>query len=127
MASTNIMSILQASYSSIPAQSLMPLGAKFATVDATKWQGDWTGTDSNGKAVTLKIAQVSGYRANANLQSVTTGSEQQRVFITTKNQFRIGNSSFALTGTGTGQLDTIVTDPNTGIQTDQRVKLTLQT
>ena len=126
MASTNIMSILQSSYSAIPAQSLMPLGAKFAPVDPTKYQGTWTGTDANGKDVTLKIAQVHGYRANANLQSVTTGSEQQRVFITTKNQFRIGNSSFALTGTGAGQLDTIVTDPNTGIQTDQRVKLTLQ-
>lgn len=124
--SINIFSVLQSSYSAIPAQSLMPLGAKFTAVDPTKWQGNWTGTDPSGKPVTLKISQISGYRANANLQSVTTGSEQQRVFITTKNAFRIGNSSFALTGTGAGQLDTIVTDPNTGIQTDQRVKLTLQ-
>ena len=57
----------------------------------------------------------------------SAGLQFQRAFITTKGTFQIGNSQFILTGTGAAQLNTIVTDPTTGIQTAQRSVATLKT
>jgi hypothetical protein len=54
------------------------------------------------------------------------GLQFQRALITTKGTFRIGNSKFTLTGTGTAQIDTIETDPTTGIQTDNKATVALQ-
>ena len=59
------------------------------------------------------ISKVSGYRANVTYQSAAGGQQYQRVFISTKGSFRIGDSSFTLTGKGTAQVDTILTDPTT--------------
>jgi hypothetical protein len=99
MASVNIMSILQSSYSAASQQSQIPVGAKFAPVDPTKYTGTWTGKDSTGQAFSLVISKVSGYRANVTYQSAAGGLQYQRVFISTKSSFRIGDSSFILTGT----------------------------
>ena len=123
---SDIMSILQSSYSAGP-QSLFAPGSKFANVDPTKWQGTWTGTDDKKQPVTLSISKVSGFRANVELTDASDGQQNQRAFITTKNQFRIGNSLFALTGAGKGTLTTIVTDPNTGNESKLTVPLTLKT
>lgn len=91
---TDIMSILQSSYSGA-SQNLIPTGARFAKVDPTQWQGTWTGTDYNKQPFTITISNVSGYRANVKFQSASGGLQTQRVFITTKNLFRIGNSQFS--------------------------------
>jgi hypothetical protein len=40
--------------------------------------------------------------------------------------FLFGNSQFILTGKGVAQVNTIVTDPNTGIQTDNKATLHLK-
>jgi hypothetical protein len=122
----DIMSILQSSYSSSTPQSLIPLGAKFANVDPTKYQGTWTGKDYQNQPITISITKVSGYRANVTFQS-SAGLQFQRAFITTKNSFRIGDSSFTLTGDGVAQVNTIVTDPNTGIETNNQSTVKLQT
>ena len=122
----DIMSILQSSYSSSTPQSLIPLGAKFANVDPTKYQGTWTGKDYKNQPFTISITKVSGYRANVTYESAA-GLQFQRAFITTKGTFRIGDSQFMLTGTGVAQLNTIATDPTTGIQTDQQAVATLKT
>jgi hypothetical protein len=127
VASVDIMSILQSSYAPTASQSLIPLGAKFAKVDPTQYQGTWTGKDPQGKPFTVKISDISGYRANVNYTSNANGTQQQRVFITTKGSFRIGNSSFTLTGKGTALVATVNTDPNTGIQTIEKDQATLQT
>jgi hypothetical protein len=119
---TDIMSILQSSYAMAP-QPLVPPGAKFANVDPTKWEGTWTGKDYQNQPFTISITKVDGYRANVTYQSAS-GLQYQKAFITTKNTFRIGDSSFALTGDGVGQINTIVTDPNTGIQTNQQAVAT---
>ena len=123
----DIMSILQSSYSAASSQSLIPAGAKFAAVDPTKYQGTWTGKDSTGKAFSLVISKVSGYRANVTYQSAAGGQQYQRVFISTKGSFRIGDSSFTLTGKGTAQVDTILTDPTTGIQSAEKAPATRTT
>ena len=122
----DIMSILQSSYAAAP-QSLIAPGSKFANVDPTKWQGTWTGTDDKNKPVTVTLNKVSGFRANAVVQDQTEGQTNARVFITTKNTFRIGESQFALTGAGKATLTTIVTDPNTGNQSALTVPLKLKT
>jgi hypothetical protein len=101
-------------------------GDKFAPVDPTQYQGTWTGKDYNNQPVTISITKVSGYRANVTMQSAS-GLQFQRAFITTKGTFRIGDSQFTLTGTGAAKINTIVTDPTTGTQTNQQSTLSLKT
>jgi hypothetical protein len=123
---SDIMSILQSSYSSVSSsQSLISPGDKFAAVDPTQYQGTWTGKDYKNQPISISITKVSGYRANVTMQSAD-GMQFQRALITTKGTFRIGNSQFTLTGTGKAQIDTIETDPTTGIQTDNKATLALQ-
>jgi hypothetical protein len=121
---SDIMSILQSSYTST-SQSLISPGDKFKAVDPTQYQGTWTGKDYKNQPVTISITKVSGYRANVTLQS-SSGLQFQRALITTKGTFRVGNSQFTLTGTGAATIDTIETDPTTGIQTDNKATLALQ-
>src|ERR1700733_3706251 len=118
---------LSSSSGAAQTQSLIPAGAKFAAVDPTKYQGTWTGKDPLGQPFSLKITDVSGYRANVTFQS-SSGLQYAKVFITTNNSFRIGDSSFTLSSTaGTAQLNTVVTDATTGIETVQNSTATLLT
>ena len=121
----DIMSILQSAYAA-PAQSLIPTGAKFANVDPTQWKGTWTGVDSNKKPITVTISNVSGYRANVRFESADSGLQTQRVFITTKNLFRIGTSQMQVTGAGKMTISTVITDPTTGNQSMETDHMTLQ-
>ena len=122
---SSIISILQSAYTSGP-QSLLSPGDKFAKVDPTKYEGTWTGKDFKNQPITISITKVSGYRANVTLQD-SGGLQFQRAMITTKGTFRIGDSQFTLTGTDKAQINTIVTDPNTGIQTDNQATLSRKT
>src|ERR1700744_6597596 len=111
------MSILSSGYASgSQSQSLIPTGAKFANVDPTQYQGKWTGKDSSGQPFTVSITDVKGYRANVVYQS-SAGLQSARVFITTNRSFRVGDSSFTLTGTGKAKISTGNTEPKTGSQT----------
>jgi len=115
---SSIMSILQSAYAAAP-QPLFAPGTKFTTnVDPSQWQGTWTGKDYNNQPVTFSITKVSGYRANVTFQSAS-GLQYQKVFIAANNSFRIGNSSFTLTGNGVAEIKTVVTNPNNGTQTLQ--------
>jgi hypothetical protein len=120
----DIMSILQSAYAATP-QSLISPGDKFTKVDPTKYQGTWTGKDYTNQPVTVSITKVSGYRASVTLQT-SAGLQFQRALITTKGTFRIGDSQFTLTGNGVAKINTIVTDPTTGIQTNQQSTLDRQ-
>ena len=95
-------------------------------VDPTSYQGTWTGKDYKNQPITVSITKVRGYRANVVLQT-SAGLQFQNALITTKGTFRIGDSQFKLTGSGAAQISTIVTDPTTGIQTDNQAILTLKT
>ena len=67
---SNIFSILSSSYTAAAqSPSLIPPGAKFAPVDPTKYQGTWTGKDPLGQPFSLRISDVSGYRADVTFQS----------------------------------------------------------
>jgi hypothetical protein len=127
LALSSIMSILSSGYSSgAQSQSLIPTGAKFANVDPTQYQGKWTGKDVNHQPFTMSITDVKGYRANVVYQSAN-GMQSARVFITTKGTFRVGDSSFTLTGTGQAKISTVVTDPTTGNQSIDSAPATLST
>src|ERR1700760_4189088 len=122
---SNIFSILQSAYT--PAtQVSIPTGSKFANVDPTQWQGSWTGKDSNGKALTISISNVSGYRATVRFQSADGGLQVGRVYINTNNIFRIGDSQMQLTGAGKMTISTVITDPTTGNQSMETDYATLQ-
>ena len=123
---SSIMSILQSAYAAAP-QPLFAPGTKFATnVTPSQWQGTWTGKDYNNQPMTFSITKVSGYRANVTFQSAS-GMQYQKVFIAANNSFRIGNSSFTLTGDGVAQIKTVVTNPNDGTQTLQTAYVNQQT
>jgi hypothetical protein len=123
---SSIMSVLQSAYSaSSTTQALISPGDKFAAVNPAQYQGSWTGKDYKNQPVTISITKISGYRANVTLQT-SAGLQFQRALITTKGTFRIGDSQFTLTGTGKANISTIVTDPTTGIQTENQSILTQQ-
>jgi hypothetical protein len=122
---TDIMSILQASYTT-STQSLIPTGSKFTAVTPSQWQGTWSGLDSNKKPVTVTISSISGYRANVKFTSADGGTQTQRVFINTKNQFRIGDSQMQLTAAGKMTISSVITDPTTGNQSIETDYVTQQ-
>jgi hypothetical protein len=123
--STDIFSILQSAYTP-STQISIPAGSKFANVDATKWQGTWTATDTKGKPITVKVSNVSGYRATVRYQSQSGGLQVGRVYINTNGVFRIGDSQMQLTGTGKMTISTIITDSTTGNQSVETDHATLQ-
>src|ERR1700761_5234553 len=122
---SNIFSILQSAYT--PAtQVSIPTGSKFANVDPTQWQGTWTGKDSNGKALSIKVSNVSGYRASVRFQSADGGLQTGRVYINTNGVFRIGNSQMQLTSAGKMTVSTVITDATTGNESMETDHVTLQ-
>jgi hypothetical protein len=123
--STDIFSVLQSAYTS-PTQVSIPPGSKFANVDPTQWQGTWSATDTNGKPVTIKITNVSGYRATVRFQSQSGGLQVGRVYINTNGVFRIGDSQMQLTSAGKMTISTVITDPTTGNQSMETDYATLQ-
>ena len=123
--SSNIFTILQSSYQPATQVSIPP-GSKFAPVNAATFQGTWSGTDSNGKPVTLTISNIQGYRANVRLQTADGGLQTGRVYINTQGVFRIGDSQMTFTGSGKMTINTVITDATTGNQSMETDYVTLQ-
>ena len=117
---SDIISILQSAYTSAP-QAQPP--TKYTPVDPKSYQGSWTGTYSNNQKFELTISQVNGFRAQVKYQSGSTVQYQQ--VLIANSSFRIGDTKFALTGTGKAQLGTVVTDPATGNTTLYKGNATL--
>jgi hypothetical protein len=107
----DIMSILSTAYKSNVLSSTTG-SSKYVPVDSTLYQGDWTGTYSDGKKFSLSVSQVNGFRAQVHYQSGDT-SQYQQVLIK-DSSFRFGNTKFTLTDTGKAQIKNVVTDPATG-------------
>jgi hypothetical protein len=107
----DIMSILSTAYKS-NVLSNTTSSSKYVAVDSSLYQGNWTGTYSNGKKFSLSISQVDGFRAQIHYQSAGT-SQYQQVLIK-DSAFRFGNTKFILTGNGKAQIKNVVTDPATG-------------
>jgi hypothetical protein len=105
----DIMSILASGYTS--ATLTTPSSTPYAAVDPKSYEGSWGGTYSNGSTFKFNISDVSGFRAQVKYQSGTT-VKYQSVLIK-DNSFRVGDSKFTLSGTGSATIKTAVTDPVT--------------
>ncbi|MBB4368567.1 hypothetical protein GGD63_001346 [Bradyrhizobium sp. cir1] len=119
----DVMSILSSSYKS--AGMSIPSHTKYVPVDASLYQGTWTGKYPDGKTFSLSISQIDGFRAQVHYQSGST-SQYQQVLIK-DSAFRFGNTKFFLTGNGKAQIKNVVTDPATGstyIDTAQATRTT---
>ena len=112
----DIMSILQSSYTAASPNSPVLTGVEIRQCRSDEMARHLDRQGLQESAVHIRITKVSGFRANVTFRELR-GPAGPQAFITTKNSFRIGDSSFTLTGNGTAKLATIVTDPNTGIQT----------
>ena len=108
---SDIMSILSSAYKSSTLSSTAG-SSKYVPVDSSLYQGNWSGTYSDGKTFSLNISQVNGFRAQIHYQSDGT-SQYQQVLIK-DSSFRFGNTKFTLTKSGVAQIKNVVTDPATG-------------
>ena len=106
----DIMSILSANFKS--AGLSVPSKTPYVAVDPTLYQGNWTGTYANKKSFDLSVSNITGFHAQVKYQSGST-VKYQSVLIKDKS-FRIGDTKFTLTKTGTAQIKNVVTDPATG-------------
>jgi hypothetical protein len=106
---SDIYSVLSSSYASAP---LATPNIKYTPVDAKSYEGTWTGTYSNGQKFDFQISEVSGFRARVKYQSGDT-TQYQQVLIGNAS-FRIGDTKFMLSGSGTAVVGNVVTNPVTG-------------
>ena len=112
---SDIFSVLQSSYASASLNLGQDTG-KYVPVNAADYQGSWKGTypDSN-KPFAFTISDVSGFRAKVKYQSGQT-VEYQDVLIK-NSSFRIGDTKFTLSGSGTADIRNVVTSPIDGSTT----------
>jgi len=87
----------------------------YVAVDATLYEGNWSGAYANGTKFTVQISSVNGFRAKVRYQSGST-LKYQDVLIR-DNSFKFGDSKFTLTQTGKAQVKTVMTNAVTGGQT----------
>jgi hypothetical protein len=107
----DVMSILSANYKAVGLA--VPSKTAYVAVDPKLYQGSWTGKYANNKTFTIKVSNVTGFRAKVHYQSGTT-SKYQDVLIKDRS-FRVGDTKFALTNkTGQALIANVVTDPATG-------------
>jgi len=86
----------------------------YVPVDASLYQGSWTGAYADNTKFTIQISNVDGFRAKVRYQSGAT-LKYQDVLIK-DNSFKFGDSKFTLTATGKAQVKTVMTNAATGAQ-----------
>jgi hypothetical protein len=90
----------------------VPSKTPYVAVDPTLYEGTWTGKYANNKSFKISVTNVTGFRAKVQYQSDGTNKYQD---VLIKDQaFRIGDTKFTLTSTGTALIKNVVTDPATG-------------
>jgi hypothetical protein len=108
---SDIMSILQNNYLAV-GSSVSTSNSKYVPVDPDTYQGQWSGKYGNGADFHISISDVQGFRAKVKYQSGATVQYQQ--VLIKDGSFRIGDTKFALAGSGTALVRSAVTDPVTG-------------
>jgi hypothetical protein len=105
----DIMSILASGYSSTAL--LNPSKTPYTNVDATLYQGTWSGTYSNTKKFTITVSNVQGFRAQVKYQS--EGTIKFQSVLIKDDAFRVGDTKFTLGKNGNASIRTVITDPVT--------------
>lgn len=106
----DMMSILQASYKA--AGLSVPSKTSYVAVDPSLYEGSWTGKYPDNKTFTIKVSNVTGFRAKVQYHSGNTNKYQD--VLIKDNSFRIGDTKFMLQGIGKALIKNVVTDPATG-------------
>jgi hypothetical protein len=106
----DMMSILAANYKAAGLST--PSKTPYVAVDPELYEGNWTGKYANNKSFKIQVMNVTGFRAKVHYQSEGT-SKYQEVLIKDQS-FRIGDTKFMLTSTGTALIKNVVNDPATG-------------
>ena len=112
----DIYSILSSGYVSAGTgiANLANTRTPYVPVDASLYQGTWSGTYADNTKFTIQVSNVDGFRAKVRYQSGAT-LKYQDVMIK-DNAFRFGDSKFILTQTGKAQIKTVMTNAATGAQ-----------
>jgi hypothetical protein len=124
---SDIFSVLQNAYASASLNTAATSG-KYVAVQPSDYQGTWTGEypsgTGQGTPFTFTISDVNGFKAEIKYQS---GSTLQRASVLIKNStFRIGDTQFQLTGSGSGTaiIKSVVTSPVDGSLSMQEAEAT---
>ena len=112
----DIYSIISSNYVTVGSNiaGLANSSTPYVPVDATLYQGSWTGAYADNTKFTIQVSNVDGFRAKVRYQSGST-LKYQDVLIK-DNSFKFGDSKFTLTDTGKAQVKTVMTNPATGAQ-----------
>ena len=105
----DMMSILQASYKA--AGLNVPSKTPYVAVDPALFEGRWTGKYADNKTFTIKVSDVTGFRAKVQYHSGDTNKYQD--VLIKDYAFRIGDTKFQLQGKGKALIKNVVTDPAT--------------
>jgi hypothetical protein len=106
----DLLQILSSNYVAAGSLSAAP-GKKYVNVDPALFEGTWRGKYADGKAFSVSVTNVSGFRAQAKYESGGT-VKYQNVLIAGDNSFRVGDSKFTLTRPGTAQVKTVMAGAN---------------
>ena len=106
----DMMSILMANYKA--AGLNVPSKTPYTAVEPSLYEGSWTGKYPDSKTFTIRVSQVTGFRAQVQYSSGTTNKYQQ--VLIKDNAFRIGDTKFQLTGYGKALIKNVVSDAATG-------------
>ena len=106
----DMLSILAANYRTVGLNTTT--STPYKAVDPDAYKGTWTGTYANGKKFAVTVNNVSGFRAQVKYESAGTVKYQQ--VLIKDNTFRIGDTKFKLSNSGTSaEIKNVVTDPVT--------------
>jgi hypothetical protein len=106
---SDIFTVLSSAYSTAPSTTS---NVKYTPVNAKSYEGNWSGTYSNGKKFDFQISQINGFRAQVKYRS--GGTTQYQQVLIGNSSFRLGNTKFVLTGNGKATVGNVITDPVTG-------------
>lgn len=106
----DMMSILMANYKA--AGLNVPSKTPYTAVEPSLYEGSWTGKYPDSKTFTIRVSQVTGFRAQVQYSSGTTNKYQQ--VLIKDNAFRIGDTKFQLQANGRALIKNVITDPATG-------------
>lgn len=106
----DVFSILSANYKTVGAT--VPSKTPYVPVDATLYQGDWTGKYADNKSFKISVSNITGFRAKVQYQSA--GTNKFADVLIKDNAFRIGDTKFKLTKIGTAEVKNVIVDPSTG-------------
>lgn len=106
----DMMAILMASYKA--AGLTVPSKTPYVAVNPALYEGSWAGKYPDNKTFTIKVSNVTGFRAQVQYSSGSTNKYQQ--VLIKDNAFRIGDTKFELQANNRALVKNVVTDPATG-------------